>query len=129
MVTALHIPVALKGAGYIRSELRHYMGRVVDVDWQAILALQQVDIALMVVMVGDDPVSEKATSVVANFVAYRRLDDVLVLGVTIGEDAASELGVAVVPQIRLYRNGREIRRHRGLASYTVLEQLLGIRER
>lgn len=98
-------------------------GKLVEAPWQKISELQQTGQAFLVALIGIDPISQKMAKVLDSFVTHRS-PDFPIIKVDLTGPAASELGVSLVPQLRVYKNGSELSRHHGFASYSVLSTLV-----
>ncbi len=121
VVATLPIPIARIVTGYIKSDIRYYTDSLIDVPWQAVLALRYAVPRAGVVLLGDDSLSKASSRVIAHFINRNQLRAPIVA--TRAIEGAQELAVSLVPQIRVYDRGVEIKRHHGLASYSILSNL------
>ncbi len=71
--------------------------------------------------VGEDWVSEKSSKILRSFL--KNNTSILVVEVVIDLIEANKLTIAYLPQLRLYRQGTEVQRHRGIADYNTLTSL------
>lgn len=83
---------------------------------------------LFLVLIGSDLVSKKSEKVILSYVEHRARPDkpLNFKKVFVDEEAAKQLRITMVPQIRLYQDGKELHRHRGFVSYTVLQDLVSL---
>ena len=103
---------------------RDLAGSVIPVSWDAALALQDLGVEFFLLITGEHSIDVQLESTLTNFIRHHKLRLYVVRVSTSDQsDAASKLGVAYLPQVRLYRNGNEVGRHRGVATYELLEKL------
>jgi len=109
--------------------IRDFAGNVYPVSWDAALALRDLGAEFFLLVSNDSPLCDRFEKTLLGFLQHQKLL-VYVARVSVAEDptAAVHLGVTYVPQVRFYRDGEEIGRHRGLASYETFSRLIGLME-
>jgi len=110
---------------FIPLRIDPYYGKALDVSWDAAIGLRDVGAEFFLVIRKDDKIGSLLRNAVVNFIAHRRLY-IYVVQVFVDRDvaAADHLAATMVPQLRYYRAGEERGRHRGVAYYESLQQLL-----
>jgi hypothetical protein len=104
-------------------KLAQFFGRLIPIQWDAVLALQGTGVRFVAILVGNDPISQSFESILTAFLTSHGIHT-LIVKVEVYEQAAQQLGVSYLPQIRLYEKGQEVHRHRGSADYEALKRIL-----
>ena len=104
-----------------------YRGKVIDASWDTVLGLRDVGAEFFLLLRKDDRIGKLLHNAVANFIAHRHVL-IYVVQVFVDRDvaAADHLAAVMVPQLRYYRDGVEHSRHRGVADYDTISQLMVI---
>lgn len=107
--------------------IRDFAGKVFPVSWDAALVLRDLDIEFFLLISNESTLCDQLEKSLRRFIRHQRLP-LYVAKVSLVDDpkAATHLGITYVPQVRLYRGGNEIGRHRGMATYEILRRLVGL---
>jgi len=91
------------------------------------MVLKDLEVEFFLLVTNDGALGARLEKILLGFLRHQKLL-LYVVKVSVAEDssAAGYLGATYVPQVRFYRHGREVGRHRGLASYEVLGTLVGL---
>lgn len=112
---------------YIGRTLNELAGKVYPVSWDAALVLRDLGVEFLLLVSDGGDLCQRFERLLLRFIKrHRLLLYVVTVSITEDSEAAAHLGAVYVPQLRFYRNGNEIGRHRGLATYEVLENLIGL---
>jgi hypothetical protein len=104
------------------SRIKKSVSRVWLGDFEVFENLLALETTCWFLFTGKDTASERSMHILQHFLATHK-PPVPVVELRISEpEEASRLQIAFLPQLRLYHRGREIRRHRGIASMDVLAQ-------
>lgn len=112
---------------FIGRTVRDFAGKVFPVSWDAVLALQDLDAEFFLLVSNESSLCNRLENALLSFIRHQRLH-IYVAKVSLVDDptAATHLGTAYVPQVRFYRAGSEVGRHRGVATYETLCKLVGL---
>ena len=110
----------------IEPTTRKLIGKVFPVSWDAALALRDLGLEFFLLIGRNSTLDNQLEKTLVSFIQHYSLAlYVVTVSIVDYPDAASQLGVAYLPQVRLYRNGKEAGRHRGLATYALLHEIVG----
>jgi thioredoxin-like negative regulator of GroEL len=105
------------------------VGKVFPVSWDAALALRDLCTEFFLIIVDEGSISTQLERTLVSFISHYNLQ-LYVVKVSIVDfpEAPSRLGIAYLPQTRYYKNGIEVNRHRGMATYDALRALAKVNE-
>lgn len=121
----LHVGTSVESL-LVYTDRRLYYDTVVEVSWDVVFALRELQSDFVLLLVSGDSASTIMEARLQQFVRSVGVGLLLVkVPLCSGSDAAKQLSVSLVPQIRLYKCGVELRRERGVVGYDRLRDFLG----
>jgi len=112
---------------YVGRTLKDFAGQIHPVSWDAALVLRDLGVEFFLLIVSDNPLCNRLENTLLSFLQHQKL---FLYAVKVSIDdhasAARQLGATYVPQVRYYQGGKEIGRHRGVASYETLSELINL---